>query len=184
MSQVKGCTSTKHIFYYGTLVDRCHVRATDIPTQCCVCGLQLNSSSHIARSHHHLFPVPNFVELTIQRNQNLPTNEDLNPATPLPSNTYKNQHTPISGEWIAVPFQETNAADKLPFHQVIDEATSFCAGCCASLLPFSNKSLLGISNQTSGTSSVFRCPKCASLFCPECDVFIHEFLHNCPNCQT
>jgi transcription initiation factor TFIIH subunit 2 len=36
---------------------RCHTKATDIPTQCCVCHLQLNSSSHIARSYHHLFPV-------------------------------------------------------------------------------------------------------------------------------
>jgi len=42
---------------------RCCTRATEIPTQCCVCGLQLNSSSHIARSHHHLFPVPLFHEV-------------------------------------------------------------------------------------------------------------------------
>ena len=44
------------------LCPRCSTRSTDIPTQCCVCGLQLNSSSHIARSHHHLFPVPNYIE--------------------------------------------------------------------------------------------------------------------------
>jgi len=44
---------------------RCQTRATEIPTQCCTCGLQLNSSTHIARSHHHLFPVPNFDELHV-----------------------------------------------------------------------------------------------------------------------
>ena len=44
---------------------RCYTRATEIPTQCCTCGLQLNSSTHIARSHHHLFPVPNFTELVV-----------------------------------------------------------------------------------------------------------------------
>jgi len=44
---------------------RCYTRATEIPTQCCTCALQLNSSTHIARSHHHLFPVPNFGELIV-----------------------------------------------------------------------------------------------------------------------
>lgn len=44
---------------------RCYTRATEIPTQCCTCTLQLNSSTHIARSHHHLFPVPNFEELSV-----------------------------------------------------------------------------------------------------------------------
>ena len=42
---------------------RCSAKTTDIPAVCGVCSLQLNSSSHIARSHHHLFPVPNFEEL-------------------------------------------------------------------------------------------------------------------------
>ena len=46
---------------------RCCTRATEIPTQCCVCGLQLNSSSHIARSYHHLFPVPLYLELDKDR---------------------------------------------------------------------------------------------------------------------
>mmetsp|Transcript_3883 Transcript_3883/g.5338 ORF Transcript_3883/g.5338 Transcript_3883/m.5338 type:complete len:216 (-) Transcript_3883:31-678(-) len=150
---------------------RCHVRATDIPTQCCVCGLQMNSSSHIARSHHHLFPVPNFIELTIQRHPD-----------------YDTKLHSKGSEWIAIPFQDTNSAissDKMLLHRVMDEATSFCAGCCASLLPtfIDNQSIQGISSQSSSTSSVFQCPNCDGLFCPECDVFIHEFLHNCPHCH-
>lgn len=51
-------TSTSYI------CPRCHCRVTNIPTTCPVCALQLNSSSHIARSYHHLFPVPNFGEIT------------------------------------------------------------------------------------------------------------------------
>ena len=27
-----------------------------------------------------------------------------------------------------------------------------------------------------------RCPDCRSLYCFECDVFIHDTLHNCPGC--
>jgi len=43
---------------------RCFTKTADIPTQCNSCTLQLNSSSHIARSFHHIFPVPQFVEIT------------------------------------------------------------------------------------------------------------------------
>jgi len=43
---------------------RCFTKTADIPTQCNSCTLQLNSSSHIARSFHHIFPVPQFVEVT------------------------------------------------------------------------------------------------------------------------
>lgn len=28
----------------------------------------------------------------------------------------------------------------------------------------------------------FSCPKCKQDFCAECDLFVHEVLHNCPGC--
>uniref|UniRef100_A0A667XZ45 General transcription factor IIH subunit n=1 Tax=Myripristis murdjan TaxID=586833 RepID=A0A667XZ45_9TELE len=30
--------------------------------------------------------------------------------------------------------------------------------------------------------SVFSCPSCSSVFCVECDLFIHDSLHCCPSC--
>jgi len=39
---------------------RCHVLAKDVPSDCEVCSLKLLSSSHLARSYHHLFPVSPF----------------------------------------------------------------------------------------------------------------------------
>jgi transcription initiation factor TFIIH subunit 2 len=42
---------------------RCFSKTSEIPTQCNSCTLQLNSSSHIARSFHHICPVPMFEEL-------------------------------------------------------------------------------------------------------------------------
>ncbi|XP_076855107.1 general transcription factor IIH subunit 2 [Brachyhypopomus gauderio] len=30
--------------------------------------------------------------------------------------------------------------------------------------------------------SVYACPACGSVFCVECDVFIHDTLHSCPSC--
>ncbi len=93
---------------------RCHTKTTDIPTQCCCCTLQLNSSSHIARSHHHIFPVPNF--------------EEIEPSS----------------------------------------ETQVCAGCCEEI----------------GGGVRSRCPRCKEVFCVECDLFIHDNLHNCPACTV
>uniref|UniRef100_A0A4W4GFF7 General transcription factor IIH subunit n=1 Tax=Electrophorus electricus TaxID=8005 RepID=A0A4W4GFF7_ELEEL len=30
--------------------------------------------------------------------------------------------------------------------------------------------------------SVYVCPTCSSVFCVECDIFIHDTLHSCPSC--
>ena len=100
---------------------RCFTRATEIPTQCVVCGLQLNSSSHIARSYHHLIPVQNFVEIR---------SSDDNEVQRL-------------GEFV-------------------------CHGCHESI-PLSSMQL--------------QCSCCRNIFCLECDVFIHDSLHNCPGCE-
>lgn len=34
------------------------------------------------------------------------------------------------------------------------------------------------------TSSRYECPKCHQHFCIDCDVFVHELLHNCPGCES
>ncbi|EDO17630.1 hypothetical protein Kpol_1004p2 [Vanderwaltozyma polyspora DSM 70294] len=42
-------------------------------------------------------------------------------------------------------------------------------------------------NQKTGellTSSRYRCTDCKQDFCIDCDVFIHEVLHNCPGCEA
>jgi len=41
---------------------RCGARVCDLPATCPVCSLTLVSSPHLARSYHHLFPVPVFEE--------------------------------------------------------------------------------------------------------------------------
>lgn len=28
------------------------------------------------------------------------------------------------------------------------------------------------------------CPKCKQQFCLDCDIYIHESLHNCPGCES
>eukprot|EP00957_Ditylum_brightwellii_P188003 14313325-Ditylum_brightwellii.AAC.1 len=47
----------------GYVCPRCKAKASDLPTDCTVCGLKLVLAPHLARSFHHLFPVPPFVEV-------------------------------------------------------------------------------------------------------------------------
>jgi len=46
----------------GYSCPRCAARVAELPAACHVCGLTLVSSPHLARSYHHLFPVPPFAE--------------------------------------------------------------------------------------------------------------------------
>jgi transcription initiation factor TFIIH subunit 2 len=116
------------------LCPRCHCHISDIPSLCPICSLQLNSSSHIARSYHHLFPVPNYEEV---------------PSLPIPS----------------VIMDDPTTSTPTPSSESLS-----CYGCQESL--------------SSSTSSLhMKCGKCHHLFCIDCDLFIHNSLHNCPGCD-
>lgn len=47
----------------GYMCPRCKARVCELPTECCICGLTLVSSPHLARSYHHLFPISLFNEV-------------------------------------------------------------------------------------------------------------------------
>ncbi|GLT97398.1 hypothetical protein SLE2022_149650 [Rubroshorea leprosula] len=51
----------------GYTCPRCKARACELPTECHICGLTLVSSPHLARSYHHLFPIPPFDEVRPSR---------------------------------------------------------------------------------------------------------------------
>lgn len=55
----------------------------------------------------------------------------------------------------------------------------FCYGC---LLKFP-EGLASLAELTQ-TSSRYRCGRCRNDFCIDCDVFVHESLHNCPGCDS
>ena len=48
----------------GHTCPRCKALVAELPCNCHVCGLTLVSSSQLARSYHHLFPVPQFTEVS------------------------------------------------------------------------------------------------------------------------
>ncbi|GLT58867.1 hypothetical protein SLA2020_317280 [Shorea laevis] len=109
----------------GYTCPRCKARVCELPTECRICGLTLVSSPHLARSYHHLFPIPPF--------------DEVPPSRPNDPN---------------------------------QKAKRNCFG-CQSLLSPGNKPSLSVA-----------CPKCQQHFCLDCDIYIHESLHNCPGCES
>ena len=41
---------------------QCNAKYCELPVECKSCGLTLVSAPHLARSYHHLFPLPPFIE--------------------------------------------------------------------------------------------------------------------------
>lgn len=101
---------------------RCKARVSDLPTSCPVCRLTLVSSPHLARSYHHLFPVPAYEE--------------------------------VAGE---------------------GGGGGVCFGCERPLAQ-------GAAGRPGGAGAL-QCPLCRHVFCFDCDMLVHESLHNCPGCQ-
>ncbi|WCJ28796.1 General transcription factor IIH subunit 2 [Euphorbia peplus] len=67
-----------------------------------------------------------------------------------------------------------------PFDEVAPRSSDFhhrpakkCFGCQQSLMNPGNKSNISVC-----------CPKCKQYFCLDCDIYIHESLHNCPGCES
>ncbi|KAG6543114.1 hypothetical protein Mapa_015363 [Marchantia paleacea] len=112
----------------GYTCPRCKARVCELPTECHICGLTLVSSPHLARSYHHLFPVPGFEEVSVQ-------------------------------------LQSQGKYDVL----------RLCYGCQQELPTAGSKAIAGVR---------LECPRCKQHFCFDCDVYIHESLHNCPGCES
>mmetsp|Transcript_17886 Transcript_17886/g.45403 ORF Transcript_17886/g.45403 Transcript_17886/m.45403 type:complete len:423 (+) Transcript_17886:203-1471(+) len=49
----------------GFYCPRCNSICDELPCSCPICGLELIASSHLARSYHHLFPVPRYRSVTV-----------------------------------------------------------------------------------------------------------------------
>ncbi|KAK2709520.1 general transcription factor IIH subunit 2-like [Artemia franciscana] len=100
----------------GYTCPQCGARYCDLPVECRICRLTLVSAPHLARSYHHLFPLPSFME------------------------------------------REKNDYD------------SSCNSCLKSFKAAEEEKY------------VYVCSKCDSIFCYDCDMFLHDTLHTCPGC--
>ncbi|DBA94955.1 TPA: hypothetical protein ACH3X1_002481 [Trebouxia sp. C0004] len=124
----------------GFTCPRCKARVLDLPSTCHVCGLTLVSSSQLARSYHHLFPVKPFVEVS---------SNDLS-------------------------VQDSISQTSVPCFQELPGV--HCHGCLSDLSASEKE------DQDPGV--VLQCSDCKHLFCFDCDVYVHESLHNCPGCEA
>lgn len=61
-SKISLCMSTKRFTLGGYYCPQCHAKYSELPVQCVICNLTLVSAPHLARSYHHLFPLPTYNE--------------------------------------------------------------------------------------------------------------------------
>jgi len=187
---VHASRETKLFARVGYDCPRCRAKASEIPTSCAVCGLQLVVSPHLARSFHHLFPVPPFSEIPMSS-----TEEDHHgrrrpsPSPPMSMDGTNVDKKSAGGSFAPVGGDDTN--DK-----------QACYGCwkifttdeddedynpAATMSKKSKKGKNG--NKANATAAAakesslrFECPQCKNIFCADCDAYLHETLHNCPGC--
>ena len=187
------------LFSTAYICPRCYNRTSEIPTQCCVCRVQLNSSSHIARSHHHLFPVSNFDEIAIVSSSSLSENSNeiaddkkntknklLSKNINLEENRGNNNHRKVIEDDVLKAYRITeipqvkDLGSDSSSKDILDKNVK---------IEYLEEDFIGIITSCKGcfeefdiTSLVMQCPSCNNVFCIECDLFIHNSLHNCPGC--
>jgi len=164
----------KNVEFFSTshVCPTCYTRTLEIPAECAVCRLQLNSSSHIARSHHHLFPVPNFVEVSIEVQVQGGGGGDGGGGGGL--NKGGENGFRLIGRKLAdvgAPGGAAAAASGANIGGIGDDDAGFPVRSCYSCLEIFTPA-----------SAVMYCPLCKQVFCVNCDLFIHDSLHNCPGC--
>jgi len=66
LCHIESKDNTEVFSTYGYFCPQCKNKYCDLPVDCHVCGLQLVSAAHIARSYQHLFPLAAFEEICQQ----------------------------------------------------------------------------------------------------------------------
>jgi len=175
---VHASRETKLLARIGYDCPRCQAKVSELPTSCPVCGLQLVVSPHLARSFHHLFPVPPFSEVQ-----------------PLEEDKYSRERPSPP----AITSMDVGSSAEMTKSAVIAGADAddklTCYGCLSIITTEEddnattssrNKKGKGSNdkknNTTKETSLRFQCPQCKNVFCADCDAYLHETLHNCPGC--
>eukprot|EP00466_Bigelowiella_natans_P016246 jgi/Bigna1/92557/estExt_fgenesh1_pm.C_310030 len=167
--------------YTGYFCPKCKSKSCELPTTCHICGRTLVSSQHLARCYHHLFPVNEFVEI----NKTPPPRPSL-PQSAVATGKIKGKidEGGADGNGVAADKRSVNnsiSLNKKEGKKVQGEEEENnellhhfwegdCFGCQRKLNTFERV--------------VVRCPKCNERFCVDCDIYIHESLHNCPGCLS
>lgn len=167
---------------------KCKGKVSELPTDCLVCGLKLVLAPHLARSFHHLFPVPPFVEKPDFAKR---TCELEAFSTDVNSSAILTQTACHASETIKPEDVDCKTLLSSADSQVNCYACLKYIGPPPPLAPMSKKKKRHKNSKSSNDPSKIsepcinvrlECPECLNIFCAACDAYLHETLHNCPGC--
>jgi len=165
----------------GYVCPRCKAKACELPTDCAVCGLKLVLSPHLARTFHHLFPVPAFGELG-------PSDMDVGETVSSADHVGGGGSGGRPRARLFVPVDATLLITS-------KDCPRSCFGCLRFIgveppeaaKPKAKYRKRGSKADEAAAAAArinlrFQCPDCDNIFCSDCDAYLHETLHNCPGC--
>ena len=135
---------------------RCQARVCEVPTECPVCGLRLLSAPTLARSYHHIYPVPPFTHVP----------DATRPGRQLAMLSASGADAG-AGAGAGEAMLEDGGRDPDDDAVLVGDSSPACSACCEALSPDTPR---------------FVCPDCCLAFCSDCDMYIHDSLHTCPGC--
>ena len=186
----------------GYVCPRCKAKVSELPTDCTVCGLKLVLAPHLARSFHHLFPVPPFEEVAehavFQKNspEEVPSSSGMSlPPITISSSSIELELSTRIGIKDNSKLKEIKIDSGLLFSS--NDCDRVCFACLKTIgvqtiqtqrdkrkhkEGSSRDKPLHLADVGDSESLRFQCPDCKNVFCADCDTYLHQTLHNCPGC--
>ena len=179
----------------GYRCTRCGAKVCKLPVECPSCGLTLIMSTHLARSYHHMFPLPMYREVGWEDARQSGSVacfacHHAFPIIPTDKGRKKSHATKVllqhhgggggqgGGRWTATKMvgpgddqEKTISNGDNDEVDVADEQRHENNN--------SNANKEGVSE-----SGRYACTLCGMHFCIDCDVYAHEVIHNCPGCLS
>lgn len=164
---VHATRDTKLLTRTAFVCPQCQAKASELPTDCAVCGLKLVLSPHLARSFHHLFPVPPFSDVALETN--------------LIHGKEAEAHAPVVSNGNFHIFQMDGSL--VTSSQEFDRCCYACSKMIGMTITSEDDPKKLKNGDGPGEEILrFQCPECNNVFCADCDAYLHETLHNCPGC--
>jgi transcription initiation factor TFIIH subunit 2 len=197
------CTCHRALQPRAYVCPQCSARACEIPTECAVCRLQLVSAPGLARSYHHLFPVPLFVEVPSAHEPGYLPPIAVSRGGGEGAGKEGEEKGRVKGSGAAASSSSSSAAAAAAMQDVDDGEEDDAAGGRASSSSSSSSAAAAASSSSSSSrlplhntadtcaaclcaldeaAPRYVCPDCRLAYCGDCDMVIHETLHNCPGC--
>ena len=178
-SEVEILSAVTHEFCkQGYQCPRCKAMLLELPSTCPICRLACVASPHLARSFHHLFPVPLFEKVLVRPKLPVAGAEAAGDDAGADEDAAKAGETQGGGESAAA----TKNAPPTAQHNT-------CTGCSRCIRPEelcfrcpreNAHQTLDSQGTPAASAGTRRSGVDEAVYCMECDVFIHDVLHNTP----